>query len=141
MARLVLINVLLPMKKTLMSLVLLSVLGGCAVDPKQSERTVVGVVERSQKITRGSSPPGILMAFGLVGGLLSAASSGAQTNLYVVRTADDVYTAQVDDDWATGSCVAIIPSSDAPGGRSFVYGQVRMAASDKCEVIGSQPAR
>ena len=109
-------------------------LGGCtSMGIYDSDRRFVGVVERSQKISRAGEPSSALMAFGAIGGLISAAASGpTPTNLYFIRVAGDVFSVQVDEDWAPGSCVEIIPVKDAFVGREYAYGQARLVRSDKC---------
>jgi hypothetical protein len=109
-------------------------LAACAsMGGNDSERRFTGVVEGSQKISRAGEPPRALMAFGLVGGLVSSAASGpTPTNLYRVRVSDELFTAQTDEDYTVGSCVDIIPAKDAIIGRAYAYGQARIVASDKC---------
>jgi hypothetical protein len=111
-------------------------LAGCAsIGAKDSDRRFIGTVERSQKISRAGEPSGALMAFGLLGGLLHhAASQPSQTNLYFVRVQSDVFTVQVDDEFAAGACVELIPSKDAFLGKSYVYGQARLRASTQCPI-------
>jgi hypothetical protein len=118
----------------LLAILVLLALPGCgAMGTSDSDRRFVGVVERSQKISRAGEPSGVLMGLGAIGGLLHHAASGATpTNLYFVRVAGETFTAQVDDEWPVGSCVEIIPAKDALISRSYGYGQARIAPSDKC---------
>ena len=106
---------------------------GCASGSYDGDRRFTGVVERSQKISRAGEPSGLLMGFGAIGGLMHHAASGSTpTNLYQVRVAGEIFTAQTDEDFAVGSCVDIIPAKDAFVGRAYAYGQARLVTSAKC---------
>jgi hypothetical protein len=120
-------------------LVALVMMGGCAsLGAYDGERRFAGVVEGSQKISRSGEPSGVLMAFGAIGGLIHHAASGpTPTNLYFVRVSGEIITVQVDEEWASGSCVEIIPTRDAIGGRAYAYGEARLVRSDKCGVKSS----
>jgi hypothetical protein len=109
-------------------------LDGCgSMGVYDGDRRFVGTIERTQKINRSGEPSSALMAFGAVGGLLHAAAGGpTPTNLYYVRVSGETFTAQVDEEYAPGTCVEIIPTKDAFVGRAYAYGQARLAVSDKC---------
>ena len=120
-------------------LVAVAALGGCtSLGAYDGDRRFSGVVERSQKITRSGEPSGVLMAFGAIGGLLHHAASGpTPTHLYFIRVSGEIITVQVDEEWPSGSCVEIIPTRDAIGGRAYAYGEARLAHSNKCDVKSS----
>ena len=122
------------MKRFCSVMLAVSALNGCgSMGVYDGDRRFTGVIERSQKITRAGEPSGVLMVFGAIGGLLHHAAGGSTpTNLYFVRVSGETFTAQVDEEYAAGTCVEIIPGKDTIVGRSYAYGQARLIASDQC---------
>jgi len=102
----------------------------------------VGVVERTQKVNRTGAPAGVLGELGMVGDFIHRAGSSKPANLHSVRTSrGQVVTAEVDEDFALGTCVEVIPTRDALAGISYSYGRARMVPSDKCAAGDREPAK
>jgi hypothetical protein len=111
------------------------VLAGCAsLDTDDSSARSIGVIEQVSQVSRAGSAPGVLMAFGLIGGLLHhAAGQPTPTNLYIVRVGKERrITVQVDDTFARGDCVEVIPRKGAISGDAYAYGDARLVASERC---------